>query len=405
MECDLNLNSIDVVINTNVQNENTANQDNVNNQSISEESSTSSSLNTPNTETRTFANTISHSSSNDNNQINDSNKKDDDKPSSSNDEKDSSQTKSDVKSLISNSSQSTLTDHTESNLKEIFNKETLHNLPWNTNLNRKDRLTSNQPIDKNIRPGEFVLKTLFSEFAVLAEKKIDIVLLQEAPEKPLSKLLQRGEDIIFDQLLSAFGSVAEHCLPSLIRTLFAWYERQLSATQSIIDQNQKNDSQPNSQSKATGKNLNESSEKNEIIYLLEKRDLCIEFIFCLFLIEVLKQLPLHPGHEELIIYIESIAFKHFKYVERSQNDPNVQNFNIVADLYAEVIGVLAQSRFQSVRKRFITELNELKLKESSPFNTYSIISLLMGMKFFRIKMVPIQEFEGTKILLRLCRKN
>jgi hypothetical protein len=28
------------------------------------------------------------------------------------------------------------------------------------------------------------------------------------------------------QLLSAFGSVAEHCLPSILKTLIAWYEKQ-----------------------------------------------------------------------------------------------------------------------------------------------------------------------------------
>ena len=45
-------------------------------------------------------------------------------------------------------------------------------------------------------------------------------------ERSLSKSLQRGEDSTFDQLLLAFGCVAEHCLPSLLRTLFAWYDRQ-----------------------------------------------------------------------------------------------------------------------------------------------------------------------------------
>lgn len=44
----------------------------------------------------------------------------------------------------------------------------------------------------------------------------------------MSKILQRGEDAQFDQLLGAFGSVAEHCLPSLLRALFAWYERQMA---------------------------------------------------------------------------------------------------------------------------------------------------------------------------------
>ena len=45
-------------------------------------------------------------------------------------------------------------------------------------------------------------------------------------ERPLSKSLQRGEDAQFDQMLSTFGSAAEHCLPSLLRTLCAWYNRQ-----------------------------------------------------------------------------------------------------------------------------------------------------------------------------------
>jgi hypothetical protein len=58
----------------------------------------------------------------------------------------------------------------------------------------------------------------------------------------------------------------------------------------------------------------------------------------------------------------------------------------VADLYAEVIGVLAHSRFLSVRKRFMLELKELRAREPSSHTTQSIISLLMGMKFFRIKV-------------------
>lgn len=47
----------------------------------------------------------------------------------------------------------------------------------------------------------------------------------------------------------------------------------------------------------------------------ERRDLAVEFIFCLALIEVLKQLPFHPGHEDLVTYIENLCFKHFKYRE------------------------------------------------------------------------------------------
>jgi len=73
-------------------------------------------------------------------------------------------------------------------------------------------------------------------------------------------------------------------------------------------------------------------------------------------------------------------------ISRAQNCPNASNIHMVADLYAEVLGVLAQSRFLSVRKRFMTELKELRAKEPSPNVIQAIISLLMGMKFFRIKV-------------------
>lgn len=86
--------------------------------------------------------------------------------------------------------------------------------------------------DSEIRPGEFVMRTLFTDFTMQAEKKIESV-MTEPQEKPLSKLLQRGEDTLFDQLLSAFGSVAEHCLPSLLKALYSWYERQMSDATSI----------------------------------------------------------------------------------------------------------------------------------------------------------------------------
>jgi hypothetical protein len=122
----------------------------------------------------------------------------------------------------------------------------------------------------------------------------------------------------------------------------------------------------------------------------------------LVLIEVLKQLSLHPGYEELTNHIENLAFKHFVFRESAQNDPNLQNINMIADLYAEVIGVLAQSRFLSVRKRFMNEFKELKNKEPNPITTHSIISLLMGMKFFRVKMVPIEEFEASFQFMQEC---
>lgn len=117
-------------------------------------------------------------------------------------------------------------------------------LPWGAQKERSLQPGSTMELD--IRPGEFVMRNLFADFTVLAEKKIEFVLSEPQvfhfhtilwkydiftfffQEKTLAKTLQRGEDPQFDQLLSAFGSVAEHCLPSLLKALFSWYERQMS---------------------------------------------------------------------------------------------------------------------------------------------------------------------------------
>ncbi|XP_034942121.1 protein furry isoform X2 [Chelonus insularis] len=274
-------------------------------------------------------------------------------------------------------------------------------LPWGA---QKETVKPQQIEDMELRPGEYVMRILFADFAAQAERKIEAVMAET--EKPLSKVLQRGEDTQFDQLLSAFGSVAEHCLPSILRALFKWYERQLADQGN--DQKKPAPGKEDQKGKSimytivSGSEKVETVEKSEADLLQERRDLAVEFIFCLMLIEVLRQLPFHPGHEDLVTEIENIAFRHFKYREGIQNEPNAANIHIIADLFAEVIGVLAQSRFKAVRKQFMIELKELRAREPGPHTTQSIISLLMGMKFFRVKMVPIEEFEASFQFMQEC---
>ncbi|KAF4790454.1 hypothetical protein TURU_141369 [Turdus rufiventris] len=191
-------------------------------------------------------------------------------------------------------------------------------------------IMSNITIDPDVKPGEYVIKNLFAEFAVQAEKKIELV-MAEPLEKLLSRSLQRGEDLQFDQLISSMSSVAEHCLPSLLRTLFDWYRRQNGTEDESYEY------RPRSSTKSKG-----------------------------------------------------------------YSGTNTGNVHIIADLYAEVTGVLAQSKFQAVRKKFVTELKELRQKEQSPHIVQSIISLIMGMKFFRVKMYPVEDFEASFQFMQEC---
>uniref|UniRef100_A0A8C1ZF27 Furry homolog a (Drosophila) n=1 Tax=Cyprinus carpio TaxID=7962 RepID=A0A8C1ZF27_CYPCA len=242
-------------------------------------------------------------------------------------------------------------------------------------------------VDPESRPGEYVLKSLFANFTTISERKIRIV-MAEPLEKPLVKSLQRGEDPQFDQLISTMSSLAEYCLPSILRTLFDWYKRQNGAD------DESHEYRPRSNTKSK----NDEQQKD---YLLERRDLAIDFIFSLVLIEVLKQMPLHPFVDGLVHEVINLTFKHFRYKE-GYNGPNIANMHIVADLYAEVIGVLAQAKFPAVKKRFMSELKELRQKEQSPYVVQSTISLIMGVKFFRVKMYPVEEFEASFQFMQEC---
>ncbi|XP_062837675.1 protein furry homolog-like isoform X2 [Anolis carolinensis] len=254
---------------------------------------------------------------------------------------------------------------------------------------KRSVIMSNITIDPDVKPGEYVIKSLFAEFAVQAEKKIEVV-MAEPLEKLLSRSLQRGEDLQFDQLISSMSSVAEHCLPSLLRTLFDWYKRQNGTEDESYEY------RPRSSTKSKG-----DEQQRERDYLLERRDLAVDFIFCLVLVEVLKQIPVHPVPDPLVHDVLNLAFKHFKHKE-GYSGTNTGNVHIIADLYAEVIGVLAQSKFQAVRKKFVTELKELRQKEQSPHVVQCIISLIMGMKFFRVKMYPVEDFEASFQFMQEC---
>ncbi|KAB7496309.1 Protein furry-like protein-like [Armadillidium nasatum] len=234
-----------------------------------------------------------------------------------------------VASSAANASGNTNTDEVyNGNVPGVMTAPSL--LPWGAKKERQ-QFPPNINVETDLRPGEFVMRTLFAEFTIMTEKKIDAV-MQEPMERSLSKSLQRGEDSTFDQLLSAFGNVSEQCLPSFLRTLFAWYTRQGVIEWGSMD----------------GKYKQDPSKKGV------------------------------------------------------QNNPNGANINIIADLYAEVVGVLAQTRFQCVRRRFMADLKEQRLKEASAHTTQSITSLLMGMKFFRVKMVPIEEFEASFQFMQEC---
>ncbi|TPP62484.1 Protein furry [Fasciola gigantica] len=281
-----------------------------------------------------------------------------------------------------------------------------------------------------IKPGELVVYTLLRQFVSLSKLKIERA-LEEDNENNLMKSMHLSDDAAFEQLLESFYMSAEFALPSLLKALIQWYQsqhssgtnyeahrgRNFSATEkengmiaSCHDVIGTKDNQrlggnvpstsytPNKSDK-TSQSVTENTCTSKSMYMVpsemrvfaERRDLAIDIVFCQVLLSLLRQLSYHPGHNHLIEMILDQSFRRFKYREDLQPQ-NSENVNLVADLYAEIVGVLSQSRFALVRSRFTRHLNELRAKENNPNVKPSIVSLIMGMKFFRVKMHPIEDF-------------
>lgn len=49
---------------------------------------------------------------------------------------------------------------------------------FHSTLGKKNIIMSNITIDPDVKPGEYVIKSLFAEFAVQAEKKIEVVMAE-----------------------------------------------------------------------------------------------------------------------------------------------------------------------------------------------------------------------------------
>lgn len=81
---------------------------------------------------------------------------------------------------------------------------------------------------------------------------------------------------------------------------------------------------------------------------------------------------------------------------------NIRRHGSVLGLNGAPPAFFSSFRFQAVRKKFVTELKELRQKEQSPHVVQSIISLIMGMKFFRVKMYPVEDFEASFQFMQVC---
>lgn len=156
-------------------------------------------------------------------------------------------------------------------------------------------------------------------FIQLSSKKFEQIINGDKREKRLKECIQKTDDPLLDQQIQTMGHVAEHCLPSLVRTLLIWHDSQISNLNflkieqlNLYKQNIEAAQASGSSSKTITKVKQQLIlKKQERDLVDERKELVIHAILCIFLIEILKQLPFHPGNDDLLGYIIDLSFKRF----------------------------------------------------------------------------------------------
>uniref|UniRef100_A0A0R3RWW2 MOR2-PAG1_N domain-containing protein n=1 Tax=Elaeophora elaphi TaxID=1147741 RepID=A0A0R3RWW2_9BILA len=221
-------------------------------------------------------------------------------------------------------------------------------------------------------PGHFAVKSLLQELFIIFDRRVHSIEDGDI-ERNINKALQIGDDTYTENLLRVLNTLCEHCLPSILATLISWYEKQLKRFDELSEKTAKSDEQR----------------------------LAINYLFCVVLIEVLPQLHFFPTIcDNSVSYIVALAFDEVAYREFSTYGSNYNNYLMVAERYAEVLGVLSQTHAVLIQRTFLNTLDELRKENPmTPFSMNCIIALLMAMKFFRIKTNDVAEFEiGVRFL-------
>ncbi|GMT19926.1 hypothetical protein PFISCL1PPCAC_11223, partial [Pristionchus fissidentatus] len=224
-------------------------------------------------------------------------------------------------------------------------------------------------LDYDLPPGIYAAQSVLVDLFSVFDRKLNSV-LEDEPEKLINKSLQRGEDTYMDNLINTLDDLAELCLPSVLKAVISWYERKEKEI------------------------LEKINPANENRFRLQKKLMAANYLASLVFIEVLPQAEFHLSVcDDQINYILNLCFKYVAFKDPVTLGINHNNSLVLAEINAEVLGVLSLNYFSHIHRAFFAQLNDLKKDTSSTASANNIIALLMSMKYLKIKTNQVTDFE------------
>ncbi|KAF8660761.1 hypothetical protein AX16_001555 [Volvariella volvacea WC 439] len=243
-------------------------------------------------------------------------------------------------------------------------------------------------------PADYALHAIFIRFAASAESKIDVFLHQVGePEPLLSVYMGPNVDPKFDETLQSLGKIAQRHAKPVIDSIMRWRRSQNeSVSDDIIRLH-------NMQSSTPGR----ATQMYAISTMLnERKSLASIYIMCRALIAVIQSISKNALEEVLGYSLEETTFEQFRRPEARLS--RSVNHRLNAELFATLLGHIANVRFVSVTDRFLSELGPVAANPTLKDADMRYENLVRGLRHIQIKVWPPEAFEdGAEFMETLSK--
>ncbi|KAI0053212.1 hypothetical protein FA95DRAFT_1674602 [Auriscalpium vulgare] len=233
-------------------------------------------------------------------------------------------------------------------------------------------------------PAEYALHAVFMRFASTAEQMIDTFLREPLEhEPPLADHMGPGIDPKFDDILQTLGRIGQRNAKPVVDSIRRWRRTQNEPVSLDIMRMHL------AQSPATARG---ARTYDAPLILNERKSLAAIYIMCRALIVVMQSLSKDALGEAMGYSLEETTFDQFRKPDLKLLSQSA-NHRTNAELYATLLGHLANTRFMSVTDRFLAELGPVAANQVAKDVDLRYENLVRGLKHIQIKVWPPDAFE------------
>ncbi|KAI0795448.1 cell morphogenesis N-terminal-domain-containing protein [Abortiporus biennis] len=239
-------------------------------------------------------------------------------------------------------------------------------------------------------PSDFALHAIFIRFAASAENLINEFVRQPLDREPrLEALLASRADPAFDDMLQSLGKIAQKNAKPVVDSVRRWRKEIVESISSELHRGF---------SAVSRTRVPDSS-----TILAERKSLAATYLMCRALLAATQSLGKDSLSDAVGNNLEEMAFEQFKRPDVKTLTQSA-NYRTIADMYAMLLGNLANVRFESVTIRFLSELGPVAAGQVPKDSDFKFENLVKGLKHVKIDVWPPERFEeGAEFLEELSK--